>query len=140
MSEHAASPAQVPAGLLARLPKVDLHFHMAGTLRPATLAALARKYDLPLPRPLETLYTYRDFYDFIDVLRIAAQAIRVSADFERVAYEAVEDAVRSSNARHVEMSFTPSTSCPPAWHTACRSRAWPPACARHGKTSAAPAC
>lgn len=103
----AASPAQVPAGLLARLPKVDLHFHMAGTLRPATLAALARKYDLPLPRPLETLYTYRDFYDFIDVLRIAAQAIRVSADFERVAYEAVEDAVRSSNARHVEMSFNP---------------------------------
>jgi adenosine deaminase len=107
---HAVSATPLPPELLARvarLPKVDLHFHMAGTLRPATLARLARKYDLPLPRSVETLYTYRDFYDFIDVLRIAAQAVRTSADFECVAYEAVEDAARSSNARHVEMSFNP---------------------------------
>lgn len=99
---------------IARLPKVDLHFHMAGTLRPATLARLARKYDLPLPRPVETLYTYRDFYDFIDVLRLVAQAVRTSADFECVAYEAVEDAARSSNARHVEMSFNPQYFMPTA--------------------------
>ena len=66
--------------LLARLPKTDLHFHMAGTLRPATLVALARQYELPLPRPVDTLYSYRDFYDFIDVLRIAAQAVRSGAE------------------------------------------------------------
>ena len=102
-----SSPAPVRPDLLARLPKTDLHFHMAGTLRPATLVALARRYELPLPRPVDTLYSYRDFYDFIDVLRIAAQAVRSSADFERVAYEAVEDAARSSNARHVELSFNP---------------------------------
>lgn len=102
-----SSPAPIRPDLLARLPKTDLHFHMAGTLRPATLVALARQYELPLPRPVDTLYSYRDFYDFIDVLRIAAQAVRSSADFERVAYEAVEDAARSSNARHVELSFNP---------------------------------
>ncbi|TWD88302.1 adenosine deaminase [Variovorax beijingensis] len=102
-----SSSVPVRPDLLARLPKTDLHFHMAGTLRPATLAALARRYDLPLPRPVETLYAYRDFYDFIDVLRIAAQAVRTSADFERVAYKAVEDAARGSNARHVELSFNP---------------------------------
>lgn len=93
--------------LLARLPKVDLHLHMAGTLRPATLAALARKYDMPLPRAAEELYVYRDFYEFIDVLRLAARAMRSAGDFERVAYEAVEDAFKSGNARHLEMSFNP---------------------------------
>jgi len=98
--------AAIPASLLTRLPKVDLHFHMAGTLRPATLAELAGRYGLALPRPVDTLYTYRDFYDFIDVLRLVAQAVRSAGDFERVAYEAIEDAARSG-ARHVEMSFNP---------------------------------
>jgi len=109
---HTATPTQVapPAALLPELlvhvPKVDLHMHLAGTLRPATLAQLAVRYGLALPRPLETLYSYRDFYDFIDVLRLGAQALRSAADFERMAYEAIEDAARSG-ARHLEMSFNP---------------------------------
>jgi len=90
--------------LIQRLPKVDLHFHMAGTLRPATLAT---QYDMRLPRSAEALYVYRDFYDFIDVLRLVGKAIRSAADFERVAYEAIEDAARTGQARHLEMSFNP---------------------------------
>lgn len=105
-SETAPRPAALSASILTRLPKVDLHFHMAGTLRPATLADLAGRYGLVLPRPMETLYSYRDFYDFIDVLRLGALALRTSADVERVAYEAIEDAARQG-ARHVEMSFNP---------------------------------
>lgn len=93
--------------LVAQLPKVELHCHLAGTLRPATLAALAGKYGLPLPRPAEDLYVYRDFYDFIDLLRLVARVLRRPEDFERVAYEAIEDAFRTSNVRHIEMSFNP---------------------------------
>lgn len=102
-----SSTTSILADRCFHLPKVDLHFHMAGTLRPETLVRLARKYDLPLPRPTETLYSYQDFYEFIDVLRIVAQAVRTRDDFELVAYEAIEDAVRTSHARHVEMSFNP---------------------------------
>lgn len=99
--------APVPSQLLQRLPKVDLHFHMAGTLRPATLEALADKYRMPLPRATDALYQYRDFYDFIDVLRVVGKVIRDASDFERVAYEAIEDAALTGNARHLEMSFNP---------------------------------
>lgn len=94
------------AALLARVPKVDLHLHLAGTLRAQTLAELSRRHDLALPRPVETLYAYRGFDDFIDVLRLGAQAVRSAGDFERMAYEAIEDAARSG-VRHVEMSFNP---------------------------------
>ncbi len=93
--------------LLARLPKVDLHLHMAGTLRSMTVAELARKYDVQLPRPVESLYVYRDFYEFIEVLRLVARVMRSADDFARVIYEAAEDAFRTSNARHLEMSFNP---------------------------------
>ncbi|GAA4359198.1 adenosine deaminase [Variovorax defluvii] len=101
-----ASTRTVSASIVRRLPKVDLHMHLAGTLRPATLAEFARRHGLQLPRTVERLYSYRDFYDFIDVLRLGAQAVCSAAEFERVAYEAVEDAARSG-ARHVEMSFNP---------------------------------
>lgn len=95
-----------PRTLVDRLPKVDLHVHIAGTLRPSTLAQLARSHGLELPRSVDKLYDYRDFYDFIDVLRLAALAVRKPGDFERMAYEAVEDAARAG-AHHVEMSFNP---------------------------------
>ena len=93
--------------LVKRLPKVELHCHVAGTLRPRTLAALAAKYGLGLPRDVGALYVYRDFYDFIEVLRLVARVLRDEEDFARVAYEVIEDAFRSSNVRHLEMSFNP---------------------------------
>ena len=42
--------------LLQRIPKVDLHCHLVGTLRPATLAQLAQKHGgVALPRPAQHL-------------------------------------------------------------------------------------
>ncbi|VTY30829.1 Adenine deaminase [Xylophilus ampelinus] len=92
--------------MLRQLPKVDLHLHIAGTLRPATLAALAQRHGLALPRPVDSLYTYRDFDDFIDVLRLSAGALRTADDFHRMAYEALEDAA-AAGTWHAEMSFNP---------------------------------
>ena len=93
--------------LLARLPKVELHCHLTGALRPSTLAVLAAQYGVPLPRTVDQLYAYKGFYDFIEVLRLVSSVLRSAADFERVMYEAVEDAYRSSNVRHLELSFNP---------------------------------
>lgn len=106
MTKDQPDSPRVPASLLARVPKVDLHLHLAGTLRPVTLSELARRHDVTLPRPPDTLYVYRDFYDFIDVLRLIARSLRRAADFERVVYEAIEDAARSGG-RHLEISFNP---------------------------------
>ena len=92
---------------LTRLPKVDIHCHLVGTLRPATLGELARKHKVPLPRSDETLYDFEDFYAFIDVLRLSATVMRDEVDFARVAYEALEDGVGAGNLKHAELMFNP---------------------------------
>ena len=92
---------------IAKLPKVELHCHLTGTIRPATLAELAAKYALPLPRAVDQLYVYRNFYDFLDMLRLVSNVLREPADFERVLYEAVADAYHRGNVRHHEISFNP---------------------------------
>jgi adenosine deaminase len=92
---------------LQRIPKVDLHCHLVGTLRPATLAQLAQKHGLALPRPAQHLYDFTDFYDFLDVLRLAAASIRTGDDFSRVTYEALQDGHAAGNLRHAELLFNP---------------------------------
>jgi adenosine deaminase len=92
---------------LQRIPKVDLHCHLVGTLRQQTLAELAQRYGLSLPRPAHALYEFADFYDFLDVLRLAASALRKGEDFARVTYEALEDGYRLGNLRHAELLFNP---------------------------------
>lgn len=93
---------------LRRLPKVELHCHVVGTMRPGTLAELAARQGLKLPRPVETLYRYANFYDFIEIFRLAASVLVRIEDFARVAYEYIEDAHTSSNLKHVELFFNPS--------------------------------
>ena len=92
---------------LRRIPKAELHCHLAGTLRATTVAELAKRAGLALPRPAETLYQWPDFYGFLDVLRLTALVLRTPEDFARAVYEYVEDAVRDGNLRHVEFFFNP---------------------------------
>lgn len=94
--------------LLARLPKAELHVHVVGALRPSTLAEFAARHGLALPRPVDSLYRYRDFYDFIELFRLAARSLVDADDFARAAYEYIEDGHRLGNLRHVEFFFDPS--------------------------------
>jgi adenosine deaminase len=94
--------------VLRRIPKAELHVHMVGAIRRSTLAELARKHGIALPRPEHELYRYRGFHDFIDVLRLAARVVVKAEDFARVVYEYAVDAHRSANLRHLELFFNPS--------------------------------
>ena len=96
------------AALMRRVPKVELHVHVVGALRASTLGELAAEAGLRLPRPVDTLYRYSGFYDFIEVFRLAAQALRRPAHFERAVHEYVEDAQRAGALAHVEFFFNPS--------------------------------
>ena len=92
---------------LRRIPKAELHCHLAGTLRATTVAELAKRYGIALPRPAETLYQWPNFDGFLEILRIAAGVLRTPADFTRAVYEYIEDAVRDGNLKHVEFFFNP---------------------------------
>ena len=92
---------------LRRIPKCELHCHLSGTLRATTVADLARRYGIELPRPAETLYQWPDFYGFLDVLRLTSLVLREPRDFSRAVHEYCEDARRDGNLRHVEFFFNP---------------------------------
>ena len=93
--------------LLERLPKVDLHLHLIGAMRAATLAELALKHAVALPKSAEALYDFSAFEEFIDVLRLAATVLRTREDFARVMFETLEDGYLRGNLKHAEVMFNP---------------------------------
>jgi adenosine deaminase len=92
---------------LDAVPKVELHLHVAGAIRPATLEELAAKNGLRLPKRAEALYRFETFYDFLDALRLAALSLVSAADYRRAAYECLEDLHRHGGVRHAELFFNP---------------------------------
>lgn len=95
--------------ILRVLPKLELHCHLEGSLRAETLIELARRrgVDLPTADP-DALYRFDDLTAFLAVYELACLAMVTRDDFARVTYEALEDAVLSSNVRYREMFFNPS--------------------------------
>lgn len=70
--------------------RANLHLHLTGSMRPATLAELADAYGLPLPRPLEdgVIHPWEAFQERYDIARAA---LRTQEDVARVVAEAIED-------------------------------------------------
>jgi adenosine deaminase len=91
-----------------RLPKVELHCHLEGTIAPATVAELARKNGHPLPveRP-EDLYDYDSLNGFLEVFWFVQELLATPEDWERAAYESVVQAV-PFGLRYRETFFTPA--------------------------------
>jgi adenosine deaminase len=91
-----------------RLPKVELHCHVEGTVRPATVVELARKNgrSLPTQDPTE-LYRYDSLNSFLDIFWLVQSLIADRDDWERVAYESVVDAA-PYGLHYREMFFTPA--------------------------------
>lgn len=120
---------QIPSGWLERLPKVELHCHLIGSVRAETFTELARRHNLELPESPEVIYQninskppdpelYRDTripvpqgpaadepetsYSLFQTCSWVTQLLRSAEDLTRVTYEAFE-AARQSNVRHLEL-------------------------------------
>jgi adenosine deaminase len=91
-----------------RLPKVELHCHLEGTIAPATAAELASKNGrrLPVPR-IEDLYSYDSLDGFLDVFWFVQELLVDREDWERAAHESVVHAV-PYGLRYRETFFTPA--------------------------------
>ena len=96
------------ARALEALPKVDLHCHVEGTMRPTTVVELARKNGVPLPtaEPAD-LYTYSSLDEFLAVFWLVQSTLVDRDDWARLAYEAVTDSARHGVV-HQECFFTPA--------------------------------
>jgi aminodeoxyfutalosine deaminase len=98
-------------GDVGTYPKIELHVHLEGTVRPATLLEIARRNDYPLPAAtvegLRELYAFRDFRHFIEVWILTTNALRTEADFRQMVVDYAGEAA-SHGAVYLEGIFSPA--------------------------------
>ncbi len=100
--------AAVTLSGLSQLPKVELHCHMEGTMRPGTVADLAVVHGVSLPvDDVTALYDYDDLTGFLNVFWLVQSLLRTPDDWERLAYESMIDGA-SHGLRYREAFFTPA--------------------------------
>lgn len=91
-----------------RLPKVELHCHVEGTMRLATLIDLARRNHVTLPTADPTeLYRYTSLDSFLEVFWLVQSTLGSRDDWARLAYESVKDAAGHGRV-YAETFFTPA--------------------------------
>jgi adenosine deaminase len=96
------------AEALERLPKVELHCHLEGTMRPATVVELARANGVPLPtEDVTNLYRYGSLDEFLTIFWLVQSVLQSPGDWARLAYESVIDAA-SHGRIYAETFFTPA--------------------------------
>jgi adenosine deaminase len=105
--------ARITKEALHRLPKTDLHVHLDGSVRPATLLELARERGVPMPADdPEALAAHmhvqnaRDLLDYLTRFDITLSVMQDAEALERAAFELAEDAA-AENVRYMEVRFSP---------------------------------
>jgi len=93
-------------------PKVELHVHLEGSIRPETVLKLAEKNGVSLPaQTLEGLkdwFQFRDFPHFVEVYVAVSKCIQTAEDLALVIDEFAAGQA-AQNVRHTEVTFTAGT-------------------------------
>ena len=97
---------------IRRMPKVELHVHLEGSIKAETLLQLARRNGVSLPAEtvegLREWYTFTDFKHFIEIYLTISSCICSPEDIELIA----RDFLRNQSAQNIsysEVTFTPYT-------------------------------
>jgi adenine deaminase len=98
--------------LIRRLPKVELHLHIEGTLEPEMMFSLAAKHGIALPYPsveaLRAAYNFRDLQSFLDLYYAGCDVLRDRQDFYALAMAYFARA-HADRVVHAELFFDPQT-------------------------------
>jgi aminodeoxyfutalosine deaminase len=92
-------------------PKIELHVHLEGTVRPQTLLDIGRRNDYALPADtvegLAELYRFTDFRHFIQVWILTTNALQTEADFRQIVVDYAAEA-KAHGAVYLEGIFSPA--------------------------------
>jgi len=95
---------------ITQMPKVELHVHLEGSVKPETLLKLARKYNINLPAKdldeLKNWYIFRDFEHFIEIYNTISNCFRHAGDLELITREFLTGQA-AQNIQYSEVTFTP---------------------------------
>ena len=97
---------------LTALPKAELHVHLEGAIRIATVQELADRAGSAAPSGLTGgSWRFAGFDDFISQYTSTCALLAGQEDFRRIAYEFCEDEARNG-VRYAEVVFSPSNHAP----------------------------
>ncbi len=96
------------------LPKTELHCHLEGAIRTATIIDIARQYNLPLPSykaseldaHVKVFDQWRDLHAVLEAFGIARNCFVAPEVAERIAWELFEDSA-AQNIKLFEARFSP---------------------------------
>ncbi len=97
---------------IQRLPKVELHVHLEGTLEPEMAFELGRRNGVALPyasaNEMRAAYDFSDLQSFLDIYYASCSVLRTEQDFYDLTRAYLDRAI-ADNVRHVEPFFDPQT-------------------------------
>ncbi len=95
---------------IRKMPKVELHVHLEGSVRPETLLMLAKRHHIQLPastvEELRAWYAFTDFDHFIEVYLAISGCLRTPDDMELIAREFLAGQA-AQNILYSEVTWTP---------------------------------
>ncbi len=94
------------------IPKVELHVHLEGSMRPDVLLGLAKRNRVDLPASdvagLREWFRFRDFDHFVDIYLTCSRCLRSPEDFRALAADVLAEQARQ-NIVYTEAHFTIQT-------------------------------
>ena len=97
---------------LNKLPKVELHLHLEGSLEPELMFDLAKRNRIDLAfnsvAEIRQAYQFSNLQDFLDIYYQGANVLQTEADFYDLAWAYLQKC-HQQNVRHVEPFFDPQT-------------------------------
>ncbi len=98
--------------LISRLPKVELHLHIEGSLEPELMFELAARNGVKLPwdsvEAVRDAYQFSDLQSFLDIYYAGASVLITEQDFYDLTWAYLQRC-RSDKVRHTEIFFDPQT-------------------------------
>ena len=97
---------------IRKMPKVELHVHLEGSIYPETLLTLAERNNIVIPpnsiKEVRQWYQFTDFAHFIDIYTAICDCLRTADDFELITTEFLKKQAEE-NILYSEVIFTPYT-------------------------------
>ncbi len=98
--------------IIRKMPKVELHLHIEGTLEPEMMFNLADRNGIKLPfnniAGIRAAYNFTDLQSFLDIYYAGAAVLQKEQDFYELTAAYLER-MHQENVRHVEIFFDPQT-------------------------------
>ncbi len=107
---EAPGPEAAKAEAQPEAPKIELHIHLEGAVRPKALLQIAARNGISLPASSEAelaaLYKFRDFQHFLELWLMTTHVLQTERDFRQIVVDYATEAA-SHGAVYLEGIFTP---------------------------------